>query len=220
MSQNVNFLGKVTCHFLDALFLLPQSFNVVLTGEPSMKKILAFIALAALPLLPLTASAHGAAALRFEKTVTIKAAPATVWALVKDFGNEQAWHPNVESTTLETKKDENGDDATYRTVKLKGGGTMYEKLRNADDAGMKLKYEYVLEKSTLQLANFYPAITVTAGPGAGESTVTVKGSYTRADSSNIPKPEQNDEAATKAINDFFDPGLANLKAVAENPSKK
>jgi mxaD protein len=181
-----------------------------------MKKILGIVAIALLPLVPLTASAHGAAALRFEKSVTVKAAPAKVWALVKDFGNEQVWHQGVESDKTENKKDENGDDAVYRTVKLKGGGTMYEKLRTIDDAGMKIKYEYILEKSTLQFSNFYPAITVTAGPGAGETTVSVKGSYTRADSSNIPKPEQNDEAATKAINDFFDTGLASLKKVAED----
>ena len=106
-----------------------------------MKKILGIIAVSLLPLIPLTAGAHGAAALRFEKTVTIKAAPAKVWALLKDFGNVQAWHSGVESTTVEQKKDENGDDATYRTVKLKNGGVMYEKLRSADDAGMRLKYE-------------------------------------------------------------------------------
>lgn len=179
-----------------------------------MKKLLGMIAITLLPLVPLTAAAHGAAALRFEKSVTIKAPAAKVWALLKDFGNEQAWHSGVESTKVETKKDENGDDATYRTVKLKNGGTMYEKLRSADDAGMRLKYEYVLEKSTLQFANFYPTISVTAN--GGESVVTVKGSYTRADSSNIPKPEQNDDAATKAINDFFDTGFASLKSVAES----
>jgi mxaD protein len=180
-----------------------------------MKKILGLIAISLIALAPQLASAHGAAALRFEKNVTIKAAPAKVWALVKDFGNQQVWHAGVEAVTTETKKDENGENATYRTVKLKGGGTMYEKLRSADDAGMKLKYEYILEKSTLQFANFYPSIIVSAGPNAGETVVTVKGSYTRADSSNIPKPEQNDDAATKAINDFFDPGLASLKKVAE-----
>ena len=179
-----------------------------------MKKILGVLALAVLPLVPLTVSAHGAAALRFEKSVTIKAAPAKVWALVKDFGNEQAWHSGVESTKLETKKDENGDEATYRTVKLKNGGTMFEKLRSADDAGMKLKYEYVYEKSTLQFSNFYPTISV-SGSGS-DAVVTVKGSYTRADSSNIPKPEQNDDAATKAINEFFDTGFASLKSVAES----
>lgn len=179
-----------------------------------MKKLLGMIAITLLPLVPLTAAAHGAAALRFEKSVTIKAPAAKVWALLKDFGNEQAWHSGVESTKVETKKDENGDDATYRTVKLKNGGTMYEKLRSADDAGMRLKYEYILEKSTLQFANFYPTISVTAN--GGDAVVTVKGSYTRADSSNIPKPEQNDDAATKAINEFFDAGFASLKSVAES----
>ena len=181
-----------------------------------MNKILGIIALALLPLIPLTASAHGAAALRFEKSITIRATPAKVWALVKDFGNEQKWHQSVESTKVENKKDENGDDATYRTVKLKNGGTMYEKLRTIDDADMHIKYEYVYEKSTLQFENFYPTITVAAGPGAGESTVSVKGSYTRSDTTNVPKPEKNDEAATKALNDFFDAGFASLKKVAED----
>lgn len=179
-----------------------------------MKRILSVIAVALLPLVPLTAAAHGAAALRFEKSVTIKATPAKVWALLKDFGNEQAWHQGVESTQIETKKDENGDEATYRTVKLKNGGFMYEKLRSVDDAGMKVKYEYILDKSSLQFANFYPAISVNAS--GAETVVTVKGSYTRADSSNIPKPEQNDDAATKAINEFFDAGFASLKAIAES----
>ena len=179
-----------------------------------MRKILGLIAISLVTFLPITAQAHGAAALRFEKSVTIKAAPAKVWALVKDFANEQAWHAGVESVSVETKKDENGEDATYRTVKLKGGGQMYEKPRSADDAGMRLKYEYILEKSTLQFSNFYPTISVAAG-AAGESVVTVKGSYTRADSSNIPKPEQNDDAATKAINEFFDTGFASLKKAAE-----
>jgi len=167
-----------------------------------MKKFLGIIAVSLLPLIPLTAGAHGAAALRFEKSVTIKAPAAKVWALVKDFGNEQAWHSGVVSTTVEQKKDENGDDATYRTVKLK------------NDAGMCEKHEYVYEKSTLQFSNFYPMITVTAN--GNDTVVSIKGSYTRADSSNIPKPEQNDDAATKALDDFFDPGLESLKKVAES----
>lgn len=151
-----------------------------------MKKLLSVLAVSLLPLVPLSAAAHGAAALRFEKTITIKAPAAKVWALVKDFGNQQAWHEGVDSSKAETKKDENGDEATYRTVKLKNGGTMYEKLRSADDASMKLKYEYIYDKSTLQFSNFYPTISVTTN--GADTVVSVKGSYTRADSSNIPKP--------------------------------
>jgi len=181
-----------------------------------MKNILAYLAMALVPLAPLTAAAHGAAALRFEKSVTIKAPPAKVWALVKDFGNQQAWHQGVESTKIEVKKDENGDEATYRTVKLKNGGIMHEKLRSIDEAGMRVKYEYILDKSTLQISNFYPTLSVAAGANPNETVVTAKGSYTRADSSNIPKPEQNDEAATKAVNEFFDTGFASLKGVVES----
>ena len=77
-----------------------------------MKKVIALIAMA---ILPLTASAHGPSPQKVEKEIVIKADPAKVWALVKDFGNLQKWHPAVASTKLETKKDENGDDQTYST---------------------------------------------------------------------------------------------------------
>ena len=64
-----------------------------------MKKILALVALSlSMTLVPFTASAHGPSPQKVEKTVTIKADPAKVWAIVKDFGNIHAWHPGVAST--------------------------------------------------------------------------------------------------------------------------
>ena len=51
-----------------------------------MKKILALLALS-VSLVPFTAAAHGPSPQKVEKSITIKAAPAKVWALVKDFGN-------------------------------------------------------------------------------------------------------------------------------------
>ncbi len=65
-----------------------------------MKKLLAIIALAALSF---NAAAHGPSPQKVEKTVVIKAAPAKVWAVVKDFGNMHAWHPAIASTKLEKK---------------------------------------------------------------------------------------------------------------------
>ena len=82
-----------------------------------MKKILALITLSlSISLVPFSASAHGPAPQKVEKTITIKADPAKVWAIVKDFGNMHQWHPGVASTKLEQKKDDNGDLATYRTL--------------------------------------------------------------------------------------------------------
>lgn len=171
-----------------------------------MKKLFALLAIA---LLPLTAAAHGPSPQKVEKSVTIKAEPAKVWGLVKDFGNMQKWHPAVASTKLEKK----GDD-TYRLLTLKDGGTIYEKLRSADDGDMKLKYEIV--EGALPVADYNSFITVKAGPGAGETTVTWVGRFYRVYKLNPPIPAgQDDESAVKAVTGVYDAGLANLKKVAE-----
>lgn len=171
-----------------------------------MKKLFALLAVA---MLPLTAAAHGPSPQKVEKSVTIKAEPAKVWALVKDFGNMQKWHPAVASTKLEKK----GDD-TFRLLTLKDGGTIYEKLRSADDADMKLKYEIV--EGSLPVADYNSFITVKAGPGAGETTVTWVGRFYRVYKLNPPIPAgQDDESAIKAVTGVYDSGLANLKKVAE-----
>ena len=171
-----------------------------------MKKLLALIAVA---MLPLTAAAHGPAPQKVEKSVTIKAEPAKVWALVKDFGNMQKWHPTVASTKLETK-----DGATFRLLTLKGGGTIYEKLRSIDDAGMQLKYEII--EGVLPVADYYSVMTVKAGPAAGETTVTWMGRFYRVYKLNPPIPAgQDDKSALDAVNGVYDAGLANLKTVAE-----
>lgn len=176
-----------------------------------MKKVLALIAMA---ILPLTAAAHGPSPQKVEKEVVIKADPSKVWALVKDFGNMQKWHPAVASDKVEVKKDDNGDQQTYRTLTLKGGGTILEKLRGADDKDMQLKYEIV--SGVLPVADYTSKMTVKAGPGAGESTVVWMGRFYRVYKLNPPIPAgQDDESAVKAVTDVYESGLAGLKAAAE-----
>ena len=174
-----------------------------------------FLALLALAVLPFTAFAHGPTPQKVEKSVVIKAPPAKVWAMVKDFGNMQAWHPAIASDKLEQKKDENGDMATFRTLTLKSGGEIIEKLRSADDAAMKLKYE--ITGGVAPVADYNAVMTVAAGPGAGESTVTWVGRFYRTYKLNPPIPAgQDDATATAFITGVFDSGLANLKKVQEN----
>ena len=174
-----------------------------------------FLALLALAILPLSAMAHGPSPQKVEKTITIKAPPAKVWAIVKDFGNMHTWHPGIASTKLEKKKDENGEMATFRTLTLKSGGDIVEKLRSADDASMKMKYEIV--SGVAPVADYNAFMTVTAGPGAGESTVTWVGRFYRTYKLNPPIPAgQDDETAVSFITGVFDNGLAGLKKAAEN----
>ncbi len=176
-----------------------------------MKKVLALIAMA---ILPLTAAAHGPSPQKVEKEVVIKADPDKVWALVKDLGNRQKWHPAVASDKVEFKKDENGDEQTYRTLTLKSGGTILEKFRGSDDKDMQLKYEIV--SGVLPVADYTSKITVKAGPAAGQSTVVWMGRFYRVYKLNPPIPAgQDDESAVKAVNEVYDAGLAGLKAAAE-----
>lgn len=169
-----------------------------------------FLAMLALAVLPFTAFAHGPTPQKVEKSIVIKAAPAKVWAMVKDFGNLQVWHPAIASTKLEKKGDE-----TFRTLTLKSGGEIYEKLRSADDASMKLKYEIV--SGVAPVADYNSVMTVAAGPGAGETTVTWVGRFYRTYKLNPPIPAgQDDATATGFITGVYDSGLANLKKVLEN----
>lgn len=172
-----------------------------------MKKFLTLLALATLSF---NAVAHGPTPQKVEKSIVIKAAPAKVWALVKDFGNIHTWHPAVASTKLEKKGDE-----THRTLTLKGGGEINEKLRSADDKDMKLKYE--ITGGVAPVADYNSVMTVTAGPGAGESTVTWVGRFYRTYKLNPPIPAgQDDETATKFVTGVYDSGLANMKKVLES----
>ena len=179
-----------------------------------MKKILALVALS-ISLVPFTAAAHGPSPQKVEKSITIKADPAKVWAIVKDFGGINKWHPAIASVKLEQKKDESGEMATFRTLTLKDGGTIIEKLRGADDGLMKLKYEMV--SGVLPLTDYNASMAVAKGDKPGETTVTWVGRFYRLYKLNPPIPAgQDDETAVKAITGVYDAGLAGLKKVAEN----
>jgi hypothetical protein len=175
-----------------------------------MQKLLAILALSiGVSAVPLSAVAHGPSPQKVEKTIVIKAEPAKVWAIVKDFGGMHKWHPAVASTKLEKK----GED-TYRTLTLKGGGVINEKLRSADDATMKLKYEIV--DSSLPFTDYNSILGVAAGPNAGETVVTWTGRFYRLYKLNPPIPEgQDDKTAVDSVTGIYDAGLANLKKVAE-----
>jgi len=172
-----------------------------------MHKLFAVLLLA---VLPLGAQAHGPSPQKVEKSITIKAEPAKVWAIVKDFGGAHNWLPPVASTKLEKK----GED-TYRTLTLKSGGTVYEKLRGIDDQDMKIKYEIV--EGVLPVADYNAYMTVKAGPGAGESTVTWVARFYRVYKLNPPiPPGQDDKSAVDAVTGVFDAGLPGLKKLAED----
>jgi mxaD protein len=170
-----------------------------------MKKTLALLAVL---LLPFTAAAHGPTPIKSVETITIKAPAAKVWALVGDFGAMEKWHPAVKSTKIEQKGGE-----TLRTLTLQDGGTILERLKGKDDAGMQIKYEII--EGVVPVSGYNSKITV-KDAGNGETTVEWFGRYYRKYVLNPPIPAgEDDESAKKAIDGIYQSGLANLKKVAE-----
>lgn len=147
------------------------------------------------------------------REVVIKAEPANVWAVVKDFGGLHKWHPAVESTITETKADESGTQLLHRTLTLKGGGAILEKQTINSDEEMKLEYRIV--EGVLPVSGYRAIMQVKAGPGAGESTVTWTGRFYNKANDVHAKPGEDNEAAVKAVEGMYDAGLPNLKKVIE-----
>ncbi|PZQ13694.1 MAG: MxaD protein [Ancylobacter novellus] len=160
-----------------------------------------FAAAAAFALAPVAALAHGPTPQKVEEKIEIKAEPAKVWALVKDFGGIKDWHPDVESAAFKDGE---------RTLKLKNGAELVESQDESDDAAMKLGYRLSNEGSpAFPLSSYSATLTVTAKDGG--SQVDWQGRGYRLDTSNEPPEGQDDASAVKALSDFFKTGLEGLK---------
>ena len=172
------------------------------------------IALIVACMLPMTAAAHGPTPQKVLKEIVIKADPAKVWAAVKDFGGIHKWHPAVADTKLEQRKETDSDAMfTYRILTLKDGGSITEKLREANDADMKLDYKMI--EGTIPVSNYRAVMQVKAGPGAGESTLTWTGRFYNKANTLEAKPGEDNETAIAAIDGIYDAGLAGLKTMLE-----
>ena len=171
-----------------------------------MRRIIA----AALLLATTLAVAHGPTRQKVTETITINAAPEAVWAVVKDFDKLQAWHPAVESSTATQG---NAVDSE-RTLLLKGGGKVVEKLESWSEPDRKFSSR-MREAGPIPVSNYSSTLAVKPGPGAGTTVVEWRGAFYRGYPNNDPPPDKNDEAAVAAVTGIYKTGLANLKELVE-----
>ncbi len=154
------------------------------------------------------ASAHGPTRQKVTETITIDAPADKVWALVRDFGALQNWHPAIARSPV----DKGNDEGSVRQLELKNGGKLTETLEAYDAAKMRYSYR-AKDGGALPVTNYTSTLTVKA-EGAG-SVVEWRGAFYRGYPNNDPPPDQNDEAAVAAITGVYKAGLANLKTLAE-----
>lgn len=155
-----------------------------------------------------TALAHGPTRQKVTETVTIDAPAEKVWGIVKNFDALKDWHPAV----AESPADKGNAEGSVRQLKLKNGGALTETLEAYDDAKMRYSYR-AKDGGALPVTNYTSTLIVKA-EGA-KSVVEWRGAFYRGFPNNDPPPDQNDEAAVKAITGVYQSGLANLKAIAE-----
>ncbi|MBK8336282.1 MAG: SRPBCC family protein [Sterolibacteriaceae bacterium] len=165
--------------------------------------------MAVLLLATTVAWAHGPTRQKVTETVNIKAAPEAVWAKIKDYGAMQDWHPAIDKTVA----DKGNAVGSTRTLTLKGGGNVVEELESYSDAERKFSYR-MKDPGPVPVTNYSSTISVKPGEGGG-SVVEWRGAFYRKFMNNDPPPEQNDEAAVKAITGIYQLGLGNLKSLLE-----
>ncbi|GLK74849.1 MxaD family protein [Methylopila jiangsuensis] len=156
------------------------------------------------------AYAHGPTPQKVEEKVEIKAEPAKVWAVLKDFGAIQSWHTLVEKSSGPA----NGQGAE-RKFSVKGkSGEITEGLDEYDEGKMLYGYRLSGDAGDVLPVSSYSA-TISVAPKDGGSEVTWQGRFYRADTSNEPPEGKDDESAVAGMTEFFKAGLDGLKAKVE-----
>ena len=169
------------------------------------------IGLLGLLLIPALAVAHGPSRQKVVKDIEIKAPVEKVWAIISDYCAIKDWHPGVKGC----ESDNGNAPDSIRTITLENGEQVKEKLINHNPE--KTMYQYMLAEPNI---NAFPinthgaTISVIAGEN-GMAKVEWKGAFYRSFPGPSPPPELSDEAANKALTDFYTVGLENIKKLAE-----
>ena len=148
--------------------------------------------------LPFAMAATGAMALEAKVAKDSAASPEAAWAAVGDFCAIGTWHPVVEKCEISSQ-----DGVTFRTLSLKGGGTILEKQINFDKA--KMSYAYTIEESPLPVKNYKSTMRVL--PKDKGSTIEWSGTF---DAKDAP-----DADAVKVITGIYEAGVGALVAKAK-----
>lgn len=135
-----------------------------------------------------------AMALELSRHIEAPGLPPAVWEFAGGFCAIKNWHPLI-ADCQETKE----GDVTYRTLTLKDGGKIKEKLLESDDTS----YSYEIVESPLPVKNYKAKLSVEDGNHENRTMVEWTADFEANGAS--------DEDATKKIKDIFDAGLKGIK---------
>ena len=133
-------------------------------------------------------------ALTVDRHIEAPGLPPAVWEFAGGFCAIKDWHPLV-ADCQETKE----GDVTFRTLTLKDGGKIKEKLLESDDTS----YSYEIVESPLPVKNYKAKLSVEDGNHENRTMVEWSADFEANGASY--------DEATKKIKDIFDGGLKGIK---------
>ena len=145
----------------------------------------------------LAIGAASAQALEARRRSEVPGHPQTIWAFAGDFCSIKNWHPLV----ADCKETQEGND-TFRTLTLKDGGTIKEKLTDKDD----LSYSYEIVESPLPVKNYKAKFWVEPDDEPERTAVYWEAEFDANGAS--------DDEATKKVLDILVAGMKGIKKVA------
>ncbi len=90
-------------------------------------------------------------------TMTSSMSPDALWKKIGAFCGIGDWHPAVEKCVLSS-------DGKERTLALKGGGALVERLENLDPGNRSYTYTYTILSGPLPVVNYHSIISVSPDP--------------------------------------------------------
>ena len=139
---------------------------------------------------------NSAYAITVKKKIEVPGLPADVWVIAGEtFCAIKAWHPAV-ADCQESKE----GDVTYRTLTLKDGGKIKEKLTATDD----LSYSYEITESPLPIKNYSSKLWVEEDDEPDRTVVYWQSDFDAADGT-------SEADATKLIAGILGDGVKGIK---------
>jgi hypothetical protein len=140
-------------------------------------------------------------AIEVDKKIAAPGDPEDIWEMISDFCSIKDWHPAV----VQCDESEEGGD-TYRTLTLKDGGKIKEKLLDKGDES----YTYEIVESPLPVKNYQAKLWVEEDARQPDRTdIHWDAEF---DANGV-----SDQEAAKTIRDIFYAGLKSIKHKALPP---
>lgn len=192
-------------------------------GSRSLEMLIRCLFIASL-LLSVSVESHGLTREKSQEQVVVNVTAEKAWQRIKNF-SDLSWHPLVKKVVMLKGGNKKG---SIRSVMLKNGSIINEKLKKYQPNKMRYDYEIVnmsMVKTIQHLGNDiavkvlpvsdYSASIRVVEKGKNQSIVTWKGTYYRGFMNSNPPEELNEIAAKKAVSGVYRAGLDNLKVLLE-----